>query len=464
MINISNKEVFVNTIMGYIWNRLEINDTIRLRGKDDTLTVDQVYQNYIEGVEKGYASNLCFAGNFYRTHNGEKVIFSNSEKLAIQELVRNYLLQTPISDYPNFRSTECDFVAIVLRKVLESSNNISNETKLRISKYIVALNALSTYLSFHSDIEGFIEKDDNKFSIKDHKNKKFINCTSKDACLEEFTPVVLKEDVYVVTLLDRETNEEEKIFVIAKENNSSFSEYNDAKYQVLSVQTLHNYLEEVGALFLERDLYDAEDLNDKLKNDILKYVNMSDEEKDKLDKLSDVATNWWTTALEIVNFCSLNDRVKARVSGHLNQADLEQFELNEATFKNLLKDEIKALILTEPFARIQSYYLNGSVFRRAFNNSDFELKPMYHQIKEINGVFTYLKGYFERVELVPDIMSGYEDIFKMRDFRTGLQYNRLYKEMDIVDGNIYVNNAKNDKVLIYSLNKDYAVLKRDSLT
>lgn len=451
-----NKKIFVDAIMNYLRDRLEINDTLRLRGKNDTLTVDDVYENYLEGVKRGYAKNKSFRNCFHSTRNGKKVVFSDSEKSEIYELVRNYLTQTSISDYPNIRGQECDFIVIILENVFKDWNNVPDETKLRVSKYIVALNALDVYFSFCNDIEGFIVKSDNEFYLEDHKGKKFINCTLGSTRLEEFTQVVLNEDVYVVTLLDRESQEEKVIFTASKKNNSSFSEYSD-KYQVLSAQTLHHYLEENDCLFLERDLYDVEDLNSKLKDNVLKYINMSDEEKEKLDRLSDVATNWWTIALETVNFCSPKDIVRAMDSGYLNQFDFEIFEKEEDMFKKFLKEGIKALILSEPFVRIQSYNLNGDVFRRAFNKSDFKLTPMYLHLEKDKGKITYEDGDFKRVELVPDIMSGFEDIFSIHDLTT----RPLYKEMDIVGGNIFVNNAKRDKVLIYSLKRDYSVLKRN---
>lgn len=456
MSDILNKEVFVDTVMNYLSDRLEINDILRLKGKADTLTVDEVYQNYLEGVDKGYADNLCFKSNFYRTLNGAKVVFSDSEKLEIQELVRDYLLSTSISDYPDIRDQECDFLVIILKNVFKCWNNVPDETRLRVSKYIVALNALSVYLSFYNDIEGFVVKNDSEFFIEDHRMKKFINIALGITHLEEFTPVVLNENVYVVTLLDRESGEEKIVFAVSKVNNSSFSEYGD-KYQVLSAQTLHYYLENNGCLFLERNLYDVEDLNTELKANVLKYINMSNEEKDRLDRLSDVATNWWTMALEIVNFCSPKDIVRAVDSGYLNQFDLEHFEADEARFKKFLKEGIKTLILSNHFARIQYYNLNGDVFRRAFNKSDFKLTPMYLHLEKDKGKITYENEDFKRVELVPDIMRGFEDIFSIHDLTT----SPLYKEMDIVDGDIFVNDAKRNKVLIYSLERDYSVLKRN---
>lgn len=82
----------------------------------------------------------------------------------------------------------------------------------------------------------------------------------------------------------------------------------------------------------------------------------------------------------------------------------------------------------------------------AFNKSDFELNPMYLNLKRSNGKITYDGDNGETFELVPKVMLGFEDIFSSHDFLT----SPLLKEMDICDGNIHVTNKDHDKVLLFS--------------
>lgn len=478
------KEELVNSIMNYLQDRLEKNDTIRLKRHNGFFTVDEVYQNYLNGIKGGYASNLDFINNYHKTRNGKRVVFTDSEKNEIYEIVKDYLMRNDISDYPEIRGNEYDFIISILRSILESCytvkgiskttmviENAFDSLKTKLSKYIVALECLETFLDFESYIIGFIIKDKEEFTIEDHKKKKFIRCTQGNIQIDDFTPVVLSENVYVITVLDSETGEENNLLATSVANIPSFKSFERlAKHVVSNYQstsTLHDYLEANNCLFLERDSYevanlsnDVADLNSSLKGRIDKYLAMSEEEKDKLDSLAEQAAEWLLLLLETVNFCSPNDVGRALELGYLNLSDFESFRREESLYCNALKDAIKDLIISKnpnSIARILTDDLYFGVFKRASNKSTFLFKPVYPHLKKDNGEITYEDKDGKRVTLVPKLIGGLEDMLSMHDLLT----SPLRKEMDIYDGNIFVNNAKQEKVAVYSTSKDYNVLKRN---
>lgn len=284
------------------------------------------------------------------------------------------------------------------------------------------------------------------------KKQEFVNTA------DDNTKIFLNENVYVVTLLNRETGEEERVFAVSKENNPSFAEFEE-KYQVLNVETLHNYLGVNDCLFLERDFYDVDDLNSSLKEKIDKYLAMSEEDKNMLDRLAYVATNWWVVVLETVNFCSPRDVCRAMDSGYLNLFDSMNFDKKEKLFTDILKNDIKTLILSENPVCIVVNNQDGELYKRALKKSEFDLDSMYLGLERKNGEITYLDGYLKRVTLVPDFMRGFEDMFSEEELLSG----QLDKQMDISDGNIFVNNANKERILLYSVerDRDYRVLKRN---
>lgn len=455
MSNIFNKTIFVDTIMSYLQDRFEKNDIIRLRDVKKPLTVDEVYSDYLEGVQSGYAANLSFKTNLRRTSNGEIVQFSLEEKKDIFDKVRDYLMEYDISDYPDVRGDDYYFIITILGNSLKGYNNITDEMQEKVNKYIVALDCLRTHLSFHNEIEGFIVKDKGKFFIEDHKKKDFIKCTLGNMTIEEYTKVVVSDNVYVVNVIDRETGEEDIIFKVSMENNSSFEDLEE-KYIRKCVYTLHSYLEENDCLFLEHDLYDEDELNTVLKDKVSKYITMNKEEKEKIEQLSKYAASWLLGALETVNFCSPKDVNNALESGYLNQFDLETFQKEEALFRKYLQEGIKEQLITKDFVRISLDSLYHGIFRRVRNKCNFYFEPMYLHLDTTTTPITYEDCDGNRVTLVPEVMKGFEGFFTDHDFRT----QKLFKEMDIYDGNIFFENDKRDKVVIYSLERDYKLSRK----
>ena len=437
--------ILVNKLLGYLENRLSINDAIRLANNDEYLSLDQVYSNYLKGVEEGYASKLRFDNNYHSTFNGEKLKFTKQEIDEVFKIIREYLLDTSISQIPDMCGNEIDFIISVLNNAYLYFNNLDYESMERVKKYVVAFNCLKVYLSFYNDIEGTIVKDGEYFYVEDHKDNRFIQVNHSKEKVRDYTEVALGSNVYVVHVRNKETGLHDILFKVSLTNNPTFLELKDEYYRD-TVETLEHFLEENECSFLMKDIFDVEELNTTFKDLIGKYIFMMDDDMKRINELAFLAANWWVVALETVNFCSSIDLHEGLVNHYLTLDFISKYLHGRERFSEVLKNEIKRELLLNDFVRISSQDLNSGVFKVAFNKSNFELQPMYLNLERLNGKITYDGDNGETIELIPKVMKGFEDMFSMHDFLT----SPLLKEMDICDGDIYVTNKDNDKVLLFS--------------
>lgn len=399
------KEEVINKLEEYLRDRMQINDTLRLKNKKDTLTTEEVYAYYLQQEKNDYNA---IKKPYSRIKLGEKVKFSQEEIDRIFGIVNQYLSKIAITEFPNSRSDDA-FLVKVLAEVLKNTELSQEETE-EIKKYIVSLDCLESALNYTTEISGNIYSESGRFVVQDYRWKSFIVYDANDEtknCIKDFTRVYLNEELDVIRVENKKTKETMTIFGIEKEEeiDSCISLesiepkfYKKEEYNILSKMHIERFLTDVDCAFLKRDLYDNFTMRSIVKS-INRYTcSMSEEEKEELHRIATYAAKFTLERYEN-DYCSQSQnkipdnfsQANELVEGKLSREEIYDLSKKEAIFIATLRDEIKSILLDNDCARLNfdSTSNQNSIIKKATRKAGIWVAPIFEEITIANGTIWY---------------------------------------------------------------------------